>query len=85
MNISEINKIFRKYIIKGFFIEELTNLDFKKSNIKCKALPIKSHDYVTIAKQPKYSVLDSTKISKDYDINPKKWTESLENCINETN
>ena len=34
MNISEINKIFRKSIIKGFFIEELTNLDFKKSNIK---------------------------------------------------
>ena len=34
MNISEINKIFRKSIIKGFFVEELMNLDFKKSNIK---------------------------------------------------
>ena len=34
MNISEINKIFRKSIIKGFFVEELMNSDFKKSNIK---------------------------------------------------
>ena len=34
MNISEINKIFRKSIIKGFFVEELMNIDFKKSNIK---------------------------------------------------
>ena len=34
MNISEINKIFRKSIIKEFFIEELMNLDFKKSSIK---------------------------------------------------
>ena len=34
MNISEINKIFRKSIIKGFFVEELMNLDFKKSSIK---------------------------------------------------
>jgi len=34
LNISEINKIFRKSIIKGFFVEELMNLDFKKSNIK---------------------------------------------------
>jgi hypothetical protein len=34
LNISEINKIFRKSIIKEFFIEELMNLDFKKSNIK---------------------------------------------------
>tara|TARA_B100000745_G_scaffold269667_1_gene196258 strand:+ start:179 stop:616 length:438 start_codon:yes stop_codon:yes gene_type:complete len=34
LNISEINKIFRKSIIKGFFVEELMNNDFKKSNIK---------------------------------------------------
>jgi hypothetical protein len=34
LNISEINKIFRKSIIKEFFIEELMNRDFKKSNIK---------------------------------------------------
>ena len=34
MNITEVNKIFRKSIIKGFFEPELLNLDFKKSNVK---------------------------------------------------
>ena len=34
MNISDVNKIFRKSIIKGYFEPELLNLDFKKSNVK---------------------------------------------------
>ena len=34
LNINEVNKIFRKSIIKGFFEPELLNLDFKKSNVK---------------------------------------------------
>jgi len=34
LNITEVNKIFRKSIIKSFFEEELVNLDFKKSAIK---------------------------------------------------
>jgi len=34
LNINEVNKIFRKAIIKGFFEPELLNLDFKKSNVK---------------------------------------------------
>lgn len=34
MNLSEVNKIFRKSIIKGYFEPRLLNLDFKKSNIK---------------------------------------------------
>ena len=34
MNIAEVNKIFRKSIIKGYFEPELLHLDFKKSNIK---------------------------------------------------
>jgi len=34
LNITEVNKIFRKSIIKGYFEPELLNLDFKKSNVK---------------------------------------------------
>ena len=34
MNLSEVNKVFRKSIIKGYFETRLLNLDFKKSNIK---------------------------------------------------
>ena len=33
LNVTEVNKIFRKSIINEFFIEELTRLDFKKSGI----------------------------------------------------
>lgn len=33
LNITEVNKIFRRSIIKGFFESELVALDFKKSNI----------------------------------------------------
>ncbi len=34
MNLDEVNRIFRKSIIKGYFEPSLLNLDFKKSNIK---------------------------------------------------
>ena len=34
MNITDVNIIFRKSIIKGFFEDKLVNLDFKKSTIK---------------------------------------------------
>jgi hypothetical protein len=34
LNITDVNKIFRKSIIKGFFEDELLNLDFKKTNVK---------------------------------------------------
>jgi len=34
LNIAEVNKIFRKSIIKGYFEPQLLNLDFKKSNVK---------------------------------------------------
>jgi len=33
LNITSVNIIFRKSIIKGFFEDELVNLDFKKSSI----------------------------------------------------
>jgi len=33
LNITDVNIIFRKAIIKGFFEDELVNLDFKKSSI----------------------------------------------------
>jgi hypothetical protein len=38
LNIAEVNRIFRKSIIKGYFEPELLNLDFKKSNVKHPAI-----------------------------------------------
>jgi len=34
LNVTDVNIIFRKSIIKGFFEDKLVNLDFKKSAIK---------------------------------------------------
>jgi len=34
LNLEEVNKIFRKSIIDGYFEPHLVNLDFKKSNVK---------------------------------------------------
>ena len=39
MNIIQVNKIFRKSIIKGFFEPQLISLDFKKSNVKHPTIP----------------------------------------------
>jgi len=39
LNITEVNKIFRKSIIKGFFEPKLISLDFKKSNVKHPTIP----------------------------------------------
>jgi len=39
LNIIEVNKIFRKSIIKGFFEPQLITLDFKKSNVKHPLIP----------------------------------------------
>ncbi len=34
LNITDVNIIFRKAIIKGFFEDKLVHLDFKKSSVK---------------------------------------------------
>jgi len=39
LNITQVNKIFRKSIIKGFFEPQLISLDFKKSNVKHPTIP----------------------------------------------
>jgi dTDP-4-dehydrorhamnose reductase len=48
----------------------------------CVVNPINTSAYPTPAKRPAWSVLDKTKIQKDYGIRLKDWRESLELCIN---
>ena len=48
----------------------------------CKVNPIYTKDYPTLAKRPKYSVLNKTKIKKDFKIEIPYWKDSLKNCIN---
>ena len=42
---------------------------------------IPSSDYPTLAKRPKYSIMDTQCIEKDLGITIPKWQESLKKCI----
>lgn len=47
----------------------------------CKVSPIETKDYPTPAKRPHFSVLNKTKIKKDFNIEIPYWRDSLEKCI----
>ena len=60
--------------------------DFAKAimelgSIDCKVRPIKTKDYPTPAKRPHFSVLNKTKIKKDFNIEIPYWRDSLEKCV----
>jgi dTDP-4-dehydrorhamnose reductase len=48
---------------------------------KCNITPIPSSNYPTPAKRPAYSVLDTTKIRRTFNINIPNWKASLQQCI----
>ncbi|MDR2721062.1 MAG: NAD(P)-dependent oxidoreductase, partial [Puniceicoccales bacterium] len=49
--------------------------------LKCKINPIASEDYPTKAKRPFYSVLNKTKIKRDFGIVIPHWRKSLQKCL----
>ena len=60
--------------------------DFAKAimelgSIDCKVRPIETKDYPTPAKRPHFSVLNKTKIKKDFVIEIPYWRDSLDKCI----
>ncbi|CAL2082806.1 dTDP-4-dehydrorhamnose reductase [Tenacibaculum sp. 190524A05c] len=52
------------------------------ANLDCEVLPIKSDDYKTLAKRPFYSVMDTSRIKEDFNLNIPFWKDSLRECIN---
>lgn len=54
-------------------------VELKKLN--CKILPIETKDYPTAAQRPAYSVMDTTKMKKYFDIKITTWQDSLKKCI----
>jgi dTDP-4-dehydrorhamnose reductase len=50
-------------------------------SLVCKVRPIETKDYPTPAKRPHFSVLNKTKIKKDFNIQIPYWRDSLEKCI----
>jgi len=53
----------------------------KQKTINCKVNPIKSSEFPTPTKRPKYSLLDKTKITKNYDIKIRDWKVALSDCL----
>lgn len=53
--------------------------------IDCKVKPIETKDYDTLAQRPHYSVLNKTKIKKDFNITIPYWRDSLNKCIEKFN
>lgn len=51
------------------------------SNLTCKINPIKSTEYKCDAKRPYYSLLDKTKIKKDFNIKIPYYKDSLKKCL----
>jgi dTDP-4-dehydrorhamnose reductase len=60
--------------------------DFAKAimelgKIACEVRPIETKDYPTAAKRPSFSVLNKSKIKKDFEIKIPYWRDSLAICI----
>ncbi len=53
----------------------------KEIKSECLVNPIKSSGYPTLAKRPKYSVLNCDKIKKDFNFNIRSWELGVEHCI----
>ena len=54
---------------------------FKQLGKTIEVKPIKTKDYPTAAKRPKYSILDTTKIKNNFDYTIKDWQVSLNKII----
>lgn len=54
---------------------------FELSNSQVKLEPILSKEYITLAQRPKYSVLDTSKISKEFGLKIPFWRDSLDMAL----
>jgi dTDP-4-dehydrorhamnose reductase len=53
----------------------------KLANLTCEVIPVDSSKFPTIAKRPKYSVLDTNKVRQNFGIGIPNWRDSLKECI----
>lgn len=54
---------------------------FELSNISCNVKPLETKEYPTPAKRPSYSLLNKSKIKKDFNIEIPYWRDSLKECL----
>ena len=51
------------------------------ANVDCQVNPIETKDYLTAARRPKYSLLNTDKIVKDFGLEIPFWKDSLKESI----
>ena len=77
-----------KYKVYNFSNEGYTNwYDFTKKifelkKLDCSINPVDSENYRSIARRPKYSVLDKSRIKDTFNINIRNWEDALQELIN---
>lgn len=83
-----INSRSEAYGIYHYSNEGVTSwYDFAKaifdiSGTKVKTIPVKTEEYITKATRPAYSVMDKSKIKKEFNMEIPYWRDSLITCIN---
>jgi dTDP-4-dehydrorhamnose reductase len=60
------------------FASEILNIAGIKS---CKLIPVSTEQYPAVAKRPKYSVLDTSKVRESFGIGIPNWRDSLRECL----
>ncbi len=69
---------------RGGFLPVSAVLDAEgQAGLNCRIVPVTSAEYQTAAKRPAYSVLDTSKITRDFGIVPRPWIQALRACIHE--
>jgi len=58
---------------------------FDISGTSVKVIPVKTEEYITRAARPAYSVMDKSKIKKNFGLEIPYWRDSLVSCINKLN
>ena len=53
----------------------------KMAKIECQINPIETSEYPTPATRPHYSLLNKSKIKKEFDIMVPYWKDSLDKCL----
>ena len=53
----------------------------KMAKIKCQINPIETYQYPTPANRPHYSLLNKSKIKKEFNISIPFWKDSLDKCL----
>ena len=53
----------------------------KEANLNCKVKPIESKDYPTVAVRPSFSVLNKSKIKRDFGVEIEHWRMAMVECL----